>query len=87
MADFDTRLFPYVFSCRCGNEQTVTRRECIDHAPHMSRAAAAAEFVVQSLHGWSPVDQVTLQCSECAGGGHEKEPPKPNEPMLFGEAE
>lgn len=83
MGDFDHRLFPYVFSCRCGNEQTVTRREAIDHASHLSRAAEAAEFTVKRLHGWAAVDRVRLQCSECAGNGHKKTPPKPNQPMLF----
>lgn len=67
MSDFDARLFPYVFSCRCGAEQEVTRRNCIDHAGHLSRPAEAAEFTVKHLHGWSNVDRVRLQCPKCSG--------------------
>jgi hypothetical protein len=83
MGDFDARLFPYVFSCRCGNEQTVTRRECVDYAGHLSRVAEAARLVVQKLHGWCPVDRVSLQCSECASDRDEKTTPQPNQVMLF----
>ena len=66
MTDFDARAFPYIFSCRCGAEQEVTRRDCIDHAPHMDRPADAAEFVVKAKYGWSAVDAVRVQCPDCA---------------------
>lgn len=67
MSDFDSQVFPFVFECRCGSEQEVTRRECMDYAPDMGgRAFRAAELVVQSLHGWFPVDRANLRCPDCA---------------------
>lgn len=66
MSDFDARIFPYVFSCRCGNEQTVTREECINYAGHLSRPAEAAEFTLRHLHGWVRRDRTEMVCSECA---------------------
>jgi hypothetical protein len=82
MADFDARAFPFIFECDCGREQPVSRRECMDYASHMSgQTGAAAEFVVRSLHGWSPVDRVSLQCPDCAT--EEDELTETDEPTLF----
>lgn len=66
MADFDRRAFPYVFSCRCGAEQIVTYRECVDCAGHLSRVVEAAEFTLVHLHGWVRRDRTALVCPKCA---------------------
>ena len=85
MSDFDARLFPYVFSCRCGAEQEVTRRDCIDHAGHLSRPAEAAEFTLKHLHGWSSVDRIRLQCPKCSGYGAGQDFSRTDHPSLFSE--
>lgn len=65
MIDFDTREFPFVFECRCGEEHTVSKREAIDLAPHEGKPLAAAECVMMVKHGWWEHQGQGLMCPDC----------------------